>query len=84
MVEWEDSFKADNNFDKPKTFVRGETVINSTVISTAKPEHKEYKPQLRVNPPSSHHADSSEKDSKARAEQKKKRAIDDLKEELKR
>lgn len=77
------SFKEDSAA-KTKTFVRGETVVNSAVVE-ASSRDRVYKPTPQRHPLPQHpgYADEDEDSKVSVREQKKKRSIDELKEELK-
>lgn len=79
---------------RSKTFVRGETVINSKVISTQNIRDREYKLESKpsssrsrdiapINAPSSENDLEEDFKPQKKSEGKKKRTIDELKEELK-
>jgi U2-associated protein SR140 len=94
-AQFVESFEADSNTDTSKTFVRGETIVNNTIVHNN--NNKEY--DLKYNrsskssssssstsskPSSSSSSSSYSTTSKSSHAEKKKRSIDELKEELKR
>jgi len=90
-AEFVKSFGASDEDVKSKTFIRGETIINSTVISTPSAEEREYKLQASIPfsnkkqlpEPENVEEDEESFQQKMRKPEKKKRTIDELKEELK-
>lgn len=78
MNEFVESFNSDSPSTTSKSFVRGETVINSSVVNNFRRE--EYKPQAKY----SHTSTSREQFTHSTKDSKKKRSIDELKEEFQR